>query len=182
MLLSNVTNELSSMKSIRAVIVTLAAFATLLIGSYHLSKLLSRDVQAQDPCCTPPILPAAARFPQGAYVNVYIDANTGFTPTEIQSITDGLQSWNGQPNNSNVTYHVTVTSNLPPPGTNNTIIVSYVNEYSSSTGGSQINMYSVGATTYGEMKFFENIRVGNPSFLPTYVRTVARHEGGHGIS
>src|SRR5437016_4798492 len=42
-------------------------------------------------------------------------------------------------------------------------------------------MHSAGATIYGEMKFFENIRVGNPSFLPTYVRTVARHEGGHGI-
>jgi hypothetical protein len=114
------------MKNIKVYILGVGTLAFLVASYCLLNGLASRDVQAQNDCCTPPQqAPTAARFPQGAQVNVYIDANSGFTSTEQQAIIDGLQSWNGQSNNSNVTYNVTVTSNPPPSGTNNTIIVRY---------------------------------------------------------
>jgi len=56
--------------------------------------------------------------------------NSGFTATERQMIAGGIQDWNGQPNNSGIIFNVSVTSNPPAPGTNNTIIVSYNDTYS----------------------------------------------------
>ena len=187
--------------SIVAVLCGLAGWVTRNIYAEHL--LLSRnetgvipDLEAGSlssyaqaptptPCCTPPVLPSAARFSAGTYVSVYIDANAGLTPVVIDSMTIGIQDWNSQSNSSGVSYHVSVTSNLPSPGTNNTIIVSYVDEYSNSTGGSFINMHQSsgpnGISVYGEMVFYKNIRQGAPSFLPTYIRNLGRHEAGHGF-
>jgi hypothetical protein len=147
--------------------------------------LLKPDVQAQTQCCNPPHLAvAAARFAQNATVNVYIDANSGFTATEQQMIIEGLQEWNGQSNNSGVTYIVTITSNPPAVGGNNTIVVRYNNTFSNSPVAALTmhqNSGPNGGSVYGEMVFNQNIRNGNPTVLPSYVRETARHEGGHGI-
>jgi hypothetical protein len=100
----------------------------LLVGSPS-----SLKVKAQSDCCTPPNLPAAAaRFPQSTTVNVYIPANSGFTATEQQMIIEGLQDWNNQLNGSGVHYNVTVSSSPPNPGTANTIIVAYDDNFSNS--------------------------------------------------
>jgi len=145
----------------------------------------SLEVNAQGDCCTPPNLPAqAARFPQNTTVNVYIPANSGFTSTEQQMIIEGLQDWNNQLNGSGVHYNVTVSSTPPNPGTANTIILAYDDNFSNSEVAS-LTMHSSsgpsGGSVYGEMVFHKNIRVGTPSFLPAFVRETSRHEGGHGI-
>jgi hypothetical protein len=175
------------MKKKNGYILVLIAVFTLLPGLYYLlNGIILRDAKAQSACCNPPSLPPqAARFSQNATVNVYIDANSGFTATEQQMIIEGLQGWNNQPNNSRVSYNLTVTSTLPAAGTNNTIIVRYNDQYSSGTGGALLNMHqnsgSNGISIYGDMSFFRNIRVGDPTTLPSYVRETARHEGGHGV-
>src|SRR5947207_2794868 len=88
-------------------------------------------MSAQNECCTPPHMAStAARFQQNATVNVYVVSDSGFTPTEQDMIKEGLENWNGQPNSSGVTYHVTFTTTPPPPGTNNTIVVRYVDTFS----------------------------------------------------
>jgi hypothetical protein len=126
--------------------------------------------------------PTAARFTQNAIVNVYVPSDSGFTSTEQQMIKEGLEDWNGQPNSSGVTYHVTFTTTPPPPGTNNTIIVRYVDTFSDSEIA-DVSTHSSsgpnGVSIYGEMTFHKNIRSGNPATLPAFVRETARHEGGH---
>jgi len=95
-----------------------------------------------------------------------------------------LQDWNNQLNGSGVHYNVTVSSTPPNPGTANTIIVAYDDNFSNSEVAS-LTMHSSsgpsGGSVYGEMVFHKNIRVGTPSFLPAFVRETSRHEGGHGI-
>ena len=132
-------------------------------------------------CCSPPLLSdMAARFPQDAHITVYLDTR-GLTTTEVQAITAGLQDWNGQANHSGVTYNVVETTNPPAAGTNNTIVAKFVDQFSSGTGGAALNMHSSGSTVYGELTFWNNIRSGTPSLLPAFLRSTARHEGGHGI-
>jgi hypothetical protein len=133
--------------------------------------LLRPTVQAQTQCCNPPHYSAtAARFPQNATVNVYIDANSGFTATEQQMITEGIQDWNGQPNNSGVRFNVTVTSNPPAVGGNNTIVVRYNDNYSTNAVAALTMHHGSGpsgATIYGEMIFNQDIRNSNPSTPPS---------------
>lgn len=161
-----------------------AVVISLLVGlSYLPNGLVSHNVQAEGDCCDPPRLaPAAARFPQGAHVDVYIDANSGFTDAEQQAIKVGLEDWNNQPNTSQVTYNVTVTSTFPPTGTNKTIIVTYDDNFSG-RGVAVTNMHGTngGTVVYADMVFHKNIRVGNPATLLAFVRELSRHEGGHGI-
>lgn len=152
----------------------------LIVGLLGLLGNWVHQVNADD-CCNPPLLAsAAARFPQGAHVTVYLDT-TGLTTTEVKAITDGLQTWNGQPNHSGVTYNVVETTNPPQPGTNNTVVAHFVNQFSSGTGGAAMNMHSSGSTVWGELTFWNNIRSGTPSLLPGLLRTTATHEGGHGL-
>jgi hypothetical protein len=99
-------------------------------------------------------------------------------------IIEGMQGWNAQSNNTGLTYNVSATSNPPAPGTNNTIIVSYNNTFSHSAVAALTMHQSSGpggTSIYGDMVFNQNIRNGNPSVLPSFVRETARHEGGHGI-
>lgn len=139
----------------------------------------SPNAQAQSSCCNPPLFaPEAARFPQGAQVSVYIDANAGFTPNEQQEIKDGIQSWNTQQNDSQVNFNVTVATTLPPIGTPNTIRVDYNDNYSN-VAIAVTNMHRSGTANYAEMIFYKNIRSGAPATLPAFVRSTARHEPGH---
>ncbi len=168
----------------RLVLYTLSAVTALsLLASsvWLISGLTSRNVQAQTPCCTPPPFSAdAPRFARGANVAVYIDANSGFTPAEQQEITDGLKDWESQPNDAQIVFNVTVTSALPPPGTPNTLVVSYRDVYSDlAIARTTINRSSNGV--YGTMVFFKNIRTGNPATLPGFVRSTGRHERGHTV-
>jgi hypothetical protein len=139
----------------------------------------------QTPCCKPPhFASAAARFQQGATVNVYIDENSGFTPTERDMITEGLENWNNQPNNSGVQFNVTSTSSPPAPGGNNTVIVTYQDVFNNAAvAGTSMHTSSgpSGVSVYGTMTFFQNIRHGWEPALPAFVRTLGRHEGGHTI-
>ncbi len=123
-----------------------------------------------------------SKIPQDVTVNVYIDANSGFTSTEQDMIKQGIESWNSQTNNTNIAYVVTTTSNLPASGTPNTIVVGY-NDSFSSTATAGVQMFSGsnsnGPTVSGVMTFNKNIRVGTPATLPAFVRGVAKHETGH---
>jgi|GEM_PF-6427169 len=49
-------------------------------------------------CCCPPN-GNAPRFAKGSTVTVYIDSSSGFTPTEIQMIREGIEDWNDEVNN-----------------------------------------------------------------------------------
>jgi hypothetical protein len=145
----------------------------------------SRDVYAQTNCCTPPPLPPQVpRFPQGSTVNVYINNATGFADVEEEAIKVGLEDWNDENNTSGVDFVVHLNSSLPPPGTANTIVVNYDDNFSQSEVAS-VTMYSGsspnGPAVWAEMVFHKNIRTGTPATLPAYVRSVARHEGGHSI-
>src|SRR5690349_13722610 len=139
-------------------------------------------------CCPPPALnPAAPRFLQGAHVTVYLDTTSGFTPEERVAIKTGLENWNNQSNNSGVTYTVVETDNPPAPGNNNTIIATYHDTFATGNGGSALTMTNskngAGLVTnvHGVLGFWKNIRSGTPSLLMSFLRTTARHEGGHGI-
>ncbi len=141
---------------------------------------LNRIAQAQSQCCQPPPRhPDVPRFPANTTVNVHIDASSGFTSAEITNLTTGFTDWNGQPNNAGITYNVT-TNPAPPAGTGNTIVVSY-NNTMSSTAVAHTQVFSSGPNVYMAMVFNANIRSGIPSYLPAFVRGVARHEAGHGL-
>lgn len=146
------------------------------------------SVLAEENCCIPPhTSSAAARFPQGAVVTVYIDSSaSGFTGDEQLLIKSGFEDWNDETNNSRVTYNVETTPTPPPAGTNNTILVQFSNQTSTGTGGALLNMHSSsgpGRTSiYGEMILFSNIRDPNRvESRPEQIRATARHEVGHGI-
>ena len=171
------------MKKSSRYLILLSPLLVLLGGLFLLRHHEGPYAEAQTACCTPPPMsPNSPRFPQGASVDVFIVADSGFTPTEQEMIKQGLEDWNGQPNSSGVTYHVTVTSNPPPPGTNNTIIVTYEDTFSDSEIA-DCSLHSSsgpdGVSIYAEMTFHKNIRSGNPATLPAFVRETARHEGGH---
>lgn len=74
----------------------------------------------------------------------FIDASSGFTANEQEMISMGIRDWNGQQNNSGVSYIVTVTSNPPAVGGNNTIIVTYNDNYSS-TAVAALSMHQTGS-------------------------------------
>jgi hypothetical protein len=144
--------------------------------------------QVDDCCPNVPRQPASApRFQQGAEVTVYIDSSpSGLNDVEQPLIRSGIEDWNGEPNNSGVTYNIVFTTSPPPAGTNNTIVVRFSNQSSSGSGGMMLNMHSSsgpnGTSIYGEMIFFNNIR--NPQSVesrPEQIRSGARHEIGHAI-
>lgn len=149
------------------------------------NEVNSRYAYAQTGCCTPPLLPSQVpRFPQGETVNLYFNNATGFTELEKENIKLGIEDWNGQNNTSRVTFAVHLNSSPPPAGTTNTIVVSYDDNFNASEVASltlHTGSSPAGHAIYGEMVFHKNIRVGTPSTLPAYVRTMARHEGGHGL-
>ena len=146
--------------------------------------MINKPVQADD-CCPPPLRPAiAARFQQNARVTVYLDTRTGFTEVERAAIKAGFEDWDDESNNSGVTYTVVETNNPPAPGGNNTIIASFVN--SPGSHEAQLNLSDqrnngVVTNVSGVLTFWNNIRSGTPSLLPAFLRSTARHEGGHGI-
>lgn len=156
------------------------AILLLLLVAVWINKLVHAD-----DCCPPPLLPsAAARFQQNAQVTVYVDRTTGFTDVEMQSIKAGLEDWNDEPNNSGVRYTVLETDNPPAPGENNTIIARFVN--SPGSNDAQLNLADqrtngVVTNVSGVLTFWNNIRSGTPSLLPAFLRSTARHEGGHGV-
>ena len=163
----------------------LFVFAGGLLCFAGLYLTVNQITQAQaPPCCRPPNShPSVPRFPPNSTVHVYIDPDSGFTASEMESIKTGFEDWNGQPNNAGITYVVTmnpVTNPPPPPGTGNTIRVVYNNTFNNSVvAGTQV--WNNGPNVFMVVTFFENIRHGNTPYLPTFVRTVARHEGGHGL-
>lgn len=118
-------------------------------------------------------------------MTVYLDKTSGFTSEEMQSIKQGFEDWNDEPNRSGVKYTVVETDNPPPPGGNNTIVGKFIN--SAGTTQAQINMSDQrkadGSVTsvWGELFFWNRIRSGTPSLLSGFLRSTARHEGGHGI-
>jgi hypothetical protein len=141
----------------------------------------SLNVQAQDDCCDPPIRPPAVpRFPQGARVTVYINTSSGFTGTETQAIRAGFENWNGQPNSSGITYNVVETSTPPAPGGANTLIVQY-EDVVSNTAVAETKVYSQGTAVYMDIVYYKNIRLGVATYLPAFIRSVTRHEAGHGL-
>lgn len=147
--------------------------------------LINKSVQADNCCLPPPRVPQAARFQQNARVTVYLDKRSGFTDIEIKAIKEGLEDWNDEPNNSGVEYTVVETDNLPTPGANNTVIGKFVN--SPGSHEAQLNLSDQRTTSgvvtnvSGTLTFWNNIRSGNPSMLPGFLRATARHEGGHGL-
>jgi len=163
----------------------LAAFGSS-VGLFKIiNQLVARNVYAQNECCSPPALPSvAARFPQNASVNVYIDNSTGFTDDEQGNIKTGLEDWNDENNSSGVNFIVHLNESLPAPGTANTIVVHYDDNFSESEVASIVlhrDSTPNGPAVWADMVFHKNIRSGNPTTLPAFVRSVARHEAGHGL-
>jgi hypothetical protein len=72
------------------------------------------------------------------------------------------------------------TASLPAPGTANTIIGSYEDTYRD-TGAAGLEMHRDGSSVWAFAFFYQNIRYGYPPTLPIYVRSISRHEGGHGL-
>ncbi|MEK6335184.1 MAG: hypothetical protein AABM67_09560 [Acidobacteriota bacterium] len=166
----------------------LTFFATVCLSA-GLAKVVIEPIvgKAYDevPCCTPPLLPPQVpRFPQGATVNVYFDNTTGFTDNEKENIKVGLEDWDDENNTSGVDFVVHLNSSLPPPGAANTIVVSYDDNFSE-TEAASIEMHSgsspSGPAVWALMVFHKNIRSGTANFLPALIRSLARHEAGHGL-
>ncbi len=138
-------------------------------------------IHAQSGCCEPPFMPLIVpRWPQGATVSVYIDPNSSFTVGEREAIKLGYEDWNGQQNNSAVSYHV-ITATPPPLGTPNTIVAYYVDENSIQGEPSGSTFSTSGMNTYGTVTFYKQMRTGALAFHLQFVRTLARHEAGHGL-
>ena len=149
------------------------------------SALLSDNSGAYFDCCTPPALAAvAARFPQGANVTVYIPPNSGLSPEEITAFKQGIEDWNDEENNSEVDYNV-VEAQPPAAGTNNTIVVNFINHNTSANGGAELAMHqgsNAGVTTiWGVFNLWTNHRTGTSEFQLMMLRVTSRHEGGHGL-
>ena len=163
---------------------TLPLLAVLLLTQISLYFLFEPNTEAQS-CCTPPHRPASVpRYPPGINVVVYIDTTSvntpsGFSDLEKQAIADGIQSWNGQANNSGVTFTIQETTNPPAiPATANIAVVEYVNEQNPDAVATT-QTFSSGPYVSNRIVFYQNIRnVFNiPANQPPFVRSVGRHEG-----
>lgn len=151
-------------------------------------SLIAHHSRGED-CCSPPQRPAAVpRYPQGVNVTVYLDtanANTpsGFSDLEMNAIEAGIEDWNNQPNASGVTFTVVKTPNPPSiPVPSHIAILKYVNEQNPNAIA-DTQTQSSGPNVYNTIRFFQNIRnVNNPAVnQPPFVRSIARHEGGHTV-
>ena len=123
---------------------------------------LSGKTGAYFDCCKPPALAAAAaRFPRGANVTVYIPPNSRLTPDEITAFRQGMEDWNDEANNSQVDFTV-VEAQPPAAGTNNTIIVNFQDQPTTANGGAELQMHQSstpsGPTIYGTMNLWSNHR------------------------
>jgi hypothetical protein len=140
-----------------------------------------------DECCPVDKLelidPTVPRYPQGAQVTVYIDKRTGFTDSEKQSIKNGIENWNNQPNNSGVTFTVQETDNppsLPPSSPGSNIIVASYDDNFSQTDVADTQSFSGTNGVWNIITFHKNIRSGaNEQTRAAFLRGVARHEVGH---
>ena len=110
---------------------TLPLLGALLVALIFLYFIFELNTHAQT-CCTPPPRPTAVpRYPQDTNVTVYIDTTglntpSGFSDLEKQAIKDGIQNWNGQTNNSGVTFAVQETTNPPTiPAQAHVVVVQY---------------------------------------------------------
>lgn len=149
--------------------------------------VLYADPSEAQRCCSPPQRhPMVPRYPQGKEVTVYIDTTgintpSGFSNREITAISAGLEDWNNEPNNSGVTFRFVETSSPPSiPTTANIAIVRYQNVFNESAIA-ETQTQSSGEFVFNTITFYQNIRrVFNPEInQPPFVRTIARHEGGH---
>ena len=143
---------------------------------------LSDNSGAYFECCTPPAYAAAAaRFPKGATVTVYIPPNSGLTPAEVTAFRAGMEDWNDEANNSQVDFTV-VEAQPPAAGTNNTVIVNFQDRPTTANGGAEIQMHQSGSNIYAELNLWSNHRQsGTAEFQLMMLRVTSRHEGGHGI-
>ena len=165
----------------------LALLAPLLLAPIFLYFFLELNTEAQTCCADVPTRPTAVpRYPQGTNVIVYIDTTglntpSGFSDLEKQAIKDGIQSWNGQPNSSGVTFTIQETANPPTiPAQANIAVVQYEDRYNPAAIG-DCQTYSSGPYVSNRIIFYQNIRnVFNiPENQPPFVRSVARHETAH---
>jgi hypothetical protein len=164
---------------IKLVLALLGASAALVVFLYA-NKGVSATHVSPDDCCTPPPRDSAVpRFPQNATVDIYFGNITGLTDTEKQKIREGLEDWNGQSNSSGLTFVVHPTATPPPLTTPNKIVINYEDHQNSNAIATTV-VNSSGANVYMTMTFYQNIRNGVSAYLPNFVRTIARHEGGHG--
>jgi len=164
----------------------LPALAALLLAPIFLYLFFEQNTEAET-CCPPPPRPAMVpRYPQNTSVTVYIDTtglntSSGFSDLEKQAVKDGIESWNGQPNNSGVTFSVQETNNPPTlPSKAHVVVVQYVDQQNAAAIA-DTQTFSSGEFVSNRIRFFQNIRnVFNiPQNQPPFVRTVTRHEGGH---
>jgi hypothetical protein len=89
----------------------------------NISRSSSQDECVCSPALRPPEVP---RFPPGTTVQVYIDTTTGFNPNEIAAVRAGIEDWNDENNNTDITLNVQETTNpptLPPTSPGSYIIV-----------------------------------------------------------
>ena len=151
------------------------------LASLGLLFVLTVSAQAPAPCCIPPLKNAFdPRFPPGTTVNVFIDSGSGFQGNETLWVQQGILAWNGQPNNSGITFNVTITATPPPVGTNNTVIVRFENTSGSPASTSMHRGSSpTGPVVYGEMFFRNPIRDIYVQTNESFVRETAAHETGH---
>src|SRR5687768_1438032 len=72
---------------------------------------------------------------------------------------------------------------LPPPGADKTIVAKFVNEPGSTEAQLNLSRSTVNGVSKisGELTFWNRIRSGTPSLLSGFLRSTARHEGGHGL-
>lgn len=167
---------------------TRSVLAALLLVPIFLYAFLGVNTEAQT-CCTPPPRPSAVpRYPQNQNVTVYIDTTgldtpSGFSSLETQAIKSGIENWNGQLNNSGVTFTVQETRNPPAvPAQAHIMVVQYENQQNPNAVA-DTQTYSSGQYVSNRVVFYQNIRnVFNiPVNQPPFVRSVARHETGHVI-
>ncbi len=159
---------------------------TLLVAPIFLYFFFELNTHAQM-CCTPPPRPTAVpRYLQNTNVTVYINTTglntpSGFSDLEKQAIKDGIQNWNGQANNSGVTFTVQETTSPPTvPAQAHIAVVQYQNQQNPDAIA-DTQTFSSGPYVSNRITFYQNIRnVFNiPQNQPPFVRTTARHETGH---
>ncbi|HXQ70950.1 MAG TPA: hypothetical protein VN844_10705 [Pyrinomonadaceae bacterium] len=175
------------MKRILSLILGIAV--PVFVSWYSFTFILVEISSADVDCCPVDQLqlrgPEVPRYPQGAEVTVYIDTRTGFTGAEKQAIKDGIENWNDQPNNTDITFTVVETDNppaLPPVSPGSTIIVASYDDNFSQTAVADAQTFSGTNGVWNIITFHKNIRSGaTEQTRAAFLRGVARHEAGHTI-
>ena len=143
---------------------TLPLLVALFLALIFFYFLLGLNTEAQTCTCTVPLRPAAVpRYPQNTNVIVYIDTNglntpSGFSDLEKQAIADGIRSWNGQRNNSGVTFTIQETTTPPSiPAQAHIAVVQYQNQQNPAAIATT-QTYSSGPYVSNRIVFYQNIR------------------------